>query len=133
MTSLTVLHATDNMTSRLHAASGARHWDVFCPSSINEALALSVYYAPHAVVIDGDSEWLNELVLQLTAVTGPSARMHDIIVRVADTPLTVEVPEFISYHEVPASIAPDALAHLLAALNDQRTQLQRPLAQLGAA
>jgi hypothetical protein len=133
MTPLTILYATDDMTSRLTAAHDARDWDVFCPSSINESLALSVYCAPHAIVIDGDSEWLNELTLHLMAVTGPSARLHDIVVRLADTPLAVDVPRFITYHELPSDIAPDELAHLLAELNTQRLPNDQAALRRGAA
>lgn len=120
MSNLTILYATDDMTSRLNASRITQGWDIICPTSINEALGLAVYYAPHAVVIDGDSDWLNELVLNLINVTGPSARMKDIVVRLADEPLDLEVPEYIDYHELPVNIAPDVLAQTLARLDAGR-------------
>ncbi len=120
MSNLTILYATDDMTSRLKASRITQGWDIICPTSINEALGLAVYYAPHAVVIDGDSDWLNELAENLINVTGPSARMKDIIVRVAAEPLDLEVPEFIDYHELPVNIAPDVLAQTLAKLDAGR-------------
>ncbi len=133
MTTLTILYATDDMTSRLTAARAARTWEVFCPATINEALGMAVYYAPHAVVIDGDSSWLNELALHLTNVTGPSARLHEVIVRIGETPLALDIPDFMSYLELPQDITPDALAHLLAALTSQRTSSDRAMRQMGAA
>lgn len=120
MSNLTILYATDDMTSRLNASRITQGWDIICPTSINEALGLAVYYAPHAVVIDGDSDWLNELIVNLINVTGPSARMKDIIVRIAGEPLDLEVPEFIDYHELPENTAPDLLAQLLARLDSGR-------------
>lgn len=120
MSNLTILYATDDMTSRLNASRITQGWDIICPTSINEALGLAVYYAPHAVVIDGDSDWLNELALNLINVTGPSARMKDIVVRLADEPLDLEVPEYIDYHELPVNIAPDVLAQTLARLDAGR-------------
>jgi hypothetical protein len=120
MSNLTILYATDDMTSRLNASRITQDWDIICPTSINEALGLAVYYAPHAVVIDGDSDWLNELVVNLINVTGPSARIKDIVVRLADEPLDLEIPEFIDYHELPVNTAPDVLAQLLARLDAGR-------------
>jgi hypothetical protein len=120
MSNLTILYATDDMTSRLNASRITQDWDIICPTSINEALGLAVYYAPHAVVIDGDSDWLNELVLNLINVTGPSARMKDIVVRLADEPLDLDVPDYIEYHELPVNTAPDVLAQLLARLDAGR-------------
>jgi hypothetical protein len=120
MSNLTILYATDDMTSRLNASRITQDWDIICPTSINEALGLAVYYAPHAVVIDGDSDWLNELVLNLINVTGPSARMKDIVVRLADEPLDLDVPDYIDYHELPVNIAPDVLAQTLARLDAGR-------------
>lgn len=125
MSNLTILYATDDNSSRLNASHIAQDWDVICPTSINEALGLTVYYAPHAIVIDGDSDWLNELVVHLINVTGPSARMQDIIVRIADEPLDLDVPAFIDYHELPVTIAPDVLAGMLARLNAGRI-VKRP-------
>jgi len=125
MSNLTILYATDDNHSRLNASRITQDWDIICPTSINEALGLAVYYAPHAVVIDGDSDWLNELVLNLVSVTGPSARMKDIIVRIAAEPLDLEVPEFIDYHELPVTIAPDVLAQTLAKLDAGRI-VKRP-------
>ena len=120
MSNLTVLYATDDMTSRLNASRITADWDIICPTSINEALGLAVYYAPHAIVIDGDSDWLNELALNLVNVTGPSARMKDIVVRIAEEPLDLDVPEYIDYHELPLNIAPDVLAQTLARLDAGR-------------
>ena len=120
MSNLTILYATDDMTSRLNDSRLTQGWDIICPTSINEALGLAVYYAPHAVVIDGDSDWLNELVVNLINVTGPSARMKDIIVRIAEQPLELDVPEYIDYHELPVNIAPDVLAQTLARLDAGR-------------
>ena len=120
MSNLTILYATDDMSSRLNSSRITQDWDIICPTSINEALGLAVYYAPHAVVIDGDSDWLNELALNLINVTGPSARMKDIVVRLADEPLDLHVPDFIDYHELPVNIAPEVLAQLLARLDAGR-------------
>lgn len=120
MNNLTILYATDDMTSRLNDSRITQDWDIICPTSINEALGLAVYYAPHAVVIDGDSDWLNELVVNLINVTGPSARMKDIIVRIAEQPLELDVPDYIDYHELPVNIAPDVLAQTLARLDAGR-------------
>ena len=120
MSNLTILYATDDMTSRLNASRITQDWDIICPTSINEALGMAVYYAPHAVVIDGDSDWLNELALNLINVTGPSARMKDIVVRLADEPLDLDVPDYIDYHELPVNIAPDVLAQTLARLDAGR-------------
>ena len=122
MTNLTILYATDDLTSRLHQTHAARGWEVFHPNSINEALAMSIYYTPHAVVIDGDSDWLNELVVNLASVTGPSARLKDIVVRLAEEPLDLDVPEYILFHELPAATTPEALAHALEVLHLQREQ-----------
>jgi hypothetical protein len=133
MNSLTILYATDDMNSRLHTASAARNWDVFCPASINEALAMVVYYAPHAIVIDGDSDWLNELALNVTNVTGPSARLHDIVVRLADAPLAIDAPDYISYHELPSAITPDELARTLVVLDAERMSGRCFEPQFGAA
>jgi hypothetical protein len=133
MSNLTILYATDEMTSRLNASLITQDWDIICPTSINEALGLAVYYAPHAVVIEGDSDWLNELALNLISVTGPSARMRDIIVRIADSPLEVDVPDFIDYHELPVNIAPDVLAQTLARLDAGRTVQGRYMITSGAA
>ncbi len=120
MNNLTILYATDDMTSRLNDSRITQDWDIICPTSINEALGLAVYYAPHAVVIDGDSDWLNELVVNLINVTGPSARMKDIVVRIAEQPLELDVPEYIDYHELPVNIAPNVLAQTLARLDAGR-------------
>lgn len=131
MTNLTVLYATDELTSRLHATRIARDWEVFHPTSINEALAMTVYYAPHAVVIDGDSDWLNELALNLTSMTGPSARLKDIVVRLSDVPLDLEIPDYIDFHELPAQTSAEELASVLHELNMQRERsgwLDRSLA-----
>lgn len=120
MNTLTILYATDELTSRLHETHAARNWEVFCPTDLNEALALSVFYTPHAIVVDGDSDWLNELTANLANVTGPSARMHDIVVRLADTALNIDVPDFITYVELPSDTTPDELAHTLSTLDLQR-------------
>ena len=120
MSNLTILYATDDMTSRLNTSRITQDWDIICPTSINEALGLAVYYAPHAIVIDGDSDWLNELALNLINVTGPSARMKDIVVRIAEESLDLDVPDFIEYHELPVTIAPDVLAQTLSKLNAGR-------------
>jgi hypothetical protein len=133
MSNLTILYATDDMTSRLNDSRITRNWDIICPTSINEALGLAVYYAPHAVVIDGDSDWLNELALNLVNVTGPSARMKDIIVRIAEEPLDLDVPEYIDYHELPVNIAPDVLAQTLVRLDAGRIVQQQYEITSGAA
>lgn len=133
MTNFTILYATDDMTSRLIDSHITQNWDIICPTSINEALGLAVYYAPHAVVIDGDSDWLNELALNLINVTGPSARMRDIVVRLADVPLELDVPDYIDYHELPVNIAPDVLAQTLAKLDAGRIVQQHHELASGAA
>lgn len=133
MSNLTILYATDDMTSRLNASRITQGWDIICPTSINEALGLAVYYAPHAVVIDGDSDWLNELALNLINVTGPSARMKDIVVRLADEPLDLHVPDYIDYHELPVNIAPEVLAQTLARLDAGRIVQRQYALTSGAA
>lgn len=120
MTNLTVLYVTDALTSRLHDAEVAQNWELFCPASISEALAMTVFYTPHAIVVDGDSPWLNEFTEQLIHSTGPSARMHDIVVRLADAPLMLDIPNFMSFQNLPADTAPEALADTLITLDEER-------------
>lgn len=133
MTALTILYATDDMPSRLASADSAAGWHVVSPASINEGLALSVYYAPHAIVIDGDSAWLDELTLHVMHVTGPSPRGRDIVVRIGGAPLSFDVPDFITYRELPADVSPDELAATLAVLDTARLHETGDFSRLGAA
>ncbi|MCU0475623.1 MAG: hypothetical protein MUC99_05870, partial [Anaerolineae bacterium] len=80
-----------------------------------QAMAWSVFYAPHAVVIDGEAEWLDDALNELLSVTGPSARGRDVIVRVGGAPFALNVPEFIDFVRLPLDVSGEALAHAISA------------------
>jgi len=107
---LTIVYVSDS-EPRLSAWRGGENWAVFPTQNLPEAMGMSVFYAPHAVVVDGDAPWLDDVMSELMSVTGASARGRDVIIRIGGTPHYGDVPEFIDLIHLPCEVTPEALAY----------------------
>lgn len=107
--SLTIVYVSE-AEPRLMAWRGGENWAIFPTDNMPRAMAMSVFYAPHAVIIDGDADWLDETLAELVSVSGPSARGRDVIIRVGGSTLLPDAPDFIDLISLPSDITPDALA-----------------------
>ncbi|GEM_PF-1763280 len=108
--SLTIVYVSE-YEPRLMSWSGGENWAIFPTDNLPKAMAMSVFYAPHAVVVEGDAPWLDDVLGELISVTGASARGRDVIVRIGGTPYYGDVPEFINLIHLPGDVSPDALAY----------------------
>jgi len=111
---LTIVYVSDGEPRLMHWRGG-ENWAIFPTDNLPQAMAMSVFYAPHAVVIDGDAPWLDDALSELLSVTGASARGRDVIIRVGGTPRT-DVPPFIDLINLPYNITPEALAYSISAV-----------------
>jgi hypothetical protein len=91
----------------------AQSWHIVQPETLLEAMAASVFYAPHAVVILGDTPWLHDAALNFATMTGPSARNRDILVRVSDQPLNIETPNWLTLIELPTDTVGSELVNAI--------------------
>ena len=112
--SLTVVYVSES-EPRLMDWSDGENWAIFPTENLPMAMAMSVFYAPHAVVVEGDAPWLDDVLAELISVTGASARGRDVIVRIGGTPHYGSVPEFIDLIHLPCDISPKALAYAISA------------------
>ncbi|MBK9123228.1 MAG: hypothetical protein IPM16_08920 [Chloroflexi bacterium] len=122
MNELTIVYASNNPVTRLSASALADQWAVFAPESLSDALAETIFYVPHVVVIDGREGWLPDFAAHLASVTAPSPRTHDIVVwiggRAEDA---ARFPSHVTVWMAPYDIDGDALAALLIEANAMRT------------
>ncbi len=112
--SLTIVYVSES-EPRLMDWSEGEHWAIFPTENLPKAMAMSVFYAPHAVVVDGDAPWLDDVLNELISVTGPSARGRDVIIRIGGTPYYGDVPGFIELIHLPCEVSPKALAYAISA------------------
>lgn len=118
MTKLTIVYAGSNPETRLLHAASAQEWAIFVPESLADALAMTVFYVPHAVVIDGREDWLTEYAMHLASATGPGPRNHELVVLIGGKPEeAVKFPSFITVWTTAADITGEALADLLEQAN----------------
>lgn len=111
---LTIVYVSE-AEPRLMNWRGGENWAIFPTSNLPQAMGMSVFYAPHAIVIDGDAPWLDDALQELLSVTGASARGRDVIVRVGNTPHYGDVPPFIDLIHLPSDVTPEALAYTISA------------------
>lgn len=109
---LTIVYVSEN-EPRLMQWRGGENWAIFPTDNLPQAMGMSIFYAPHAVVIDGDAPWLDDALTELLSVTGASARGRDVIVRIGGTPHYGDVPPFIDLIHLPCDVTPEALAYTL--------------------
>ncbi|GIK28897.1 MAG: hypothetical protein IT298_00775 [Chloroflexi bacterium] len=121
MNELTVVYASNHAVPRLSASALADPWAVFVPETLSDALAETIFYVPHVVVIDGREGWLVDFAQHLASVTAPSPRGHDIVVwiggRIEDA---ARFPAYVSAWIAPQDIDGDALAALVIEANAMR-------------
>lgn len=114
MDELTIVYATNQPAPRLNTSAAADRWAVFTPESLSDALAETIFYVPHAVVIDGHEGWLSDFAEHLASVSAPSPRNQDIVVWIGGRREdAARFPSFFTVWVAPNDIEGDALADLL--------------------
>lgn len=126
---LTVLYVAEDPTE-LPGALAARGWEVYRATTAEDALAMLVYYEPHITIVDGDSAMTRQALWHMISVSGPSARVVDVIVALSDDDLTYEPPSYIMLRKLPTNTAPqDLWAHVSKLLAEQETEVNRITAE----
>lgn len=106
--SLTVIYVSEDPTE-LSGALEAQDWDVHRATTMLDALAMTVYFEPDLIVLDGDSPETRQTLWQLMSATGPSAHLVDLIVVLSDDDLFYEPPAYILLKKLPTATTPEAL------------------------
>lgn len=110
--SLTVLYVSEDPTE-LSGALESQAWDVHRATTMLDALAMTVYFEPDLIVLDGDAPETRQTLWQLMSATGPSAHLVDLIVVLSDDHLTYESPIYTLLKKLPTSTAAETLIEQL--------------------
>lgn len=121
-TTLTVLYIASD-PSELAGALAAQDWDVHQATSMMDALAMTLYYEPDLIVLDGDSTETRQTLWHLMSATGPSAHQVDLIVSLSDDLLTYEPQPFMMLKRLPAEATPETVLSALPGWLSERTAL----------
>lgn len=106
--SLTVIYVSEDPTE-LSGALEAQDWDIHRATTMFDALAMTIYFEPDLIVLDGNSHETRQALWQLMSATGPSAHLVDLIVALSDDDLTYEPPAYIMLKKLPTATTPEAL------------------------
>ncbi len=66
------------------AIAKTQGWETYLPESVNEALGMYIFYAPHVIVLEGDTSLAQQVFEHLSEVTHASPRYVEAMMVLSD-------------------------------------------------
>lgn len=66
------------------AIAKTQGWETYLPESVNEALGMYIFYAPHLIVLEGDTPLAHQVFEHLSEVTHASPRYVEAMMVLSD-------------------------------------------------